>query len=87
MAKRQSAKPENAKGRNADRNNGKAAKKNPQNSARVANSNTCGYSLATLERRAAKRNQSLDEHIDYVQQHRATKSVRHNEAKRKAMQS
>lgn len=82
MAKQPKPKPVNAKGRNDQRRNGKANKKNPRTNPIATNSaERFGYTLDTLMRRAAKRNQTLDEHLAYLEDHRNTRSIRRRNAR------
>ena len=41
-----------------------------------------GYTEASIERRAAKRGQTVDEHLDYLRQHQATRHERRREARK-----
>lgn len=41
-----------------------------------------GYTEASIARRAAKRGQTVDEHLDYLRDHQATRHERRREARK-----
>ena len=41
-----------------------------------------GYNEASIARRAAKRGQTVDEHLDYLREHQATRHERRREARK-----